>query len=95
VSLEPPEARERFRRIVQYCRWARASLRLNYAVPFEVREELARLWEEYISQLPPEVREREAIAMLGYPFVVPLKDVPRLIRQDPLFARRVIEVYGE
>ena len=95
MSLEPPLAREKLRRITEYCRYVKVAYRLNTAVPFEVRDQLARLWEDYIRQLPPGVAEREALAVLGYPQVVPLKDLPRKIREDPSFARLIIEVYGE
>jgi len=93
---EPPSAREKLRRIAEYSRWAKASVRLNTfaVVPFEIRDTLARLWEEYVRELPPDVASREGIAVFGYPQVVLLRDIPRKIREDPNFARLMIEMYG-
>jgi len=95
VSLEPPLAREKLRRIAEYCRYVKLAYRLNTAVPFEVRDQLAKLWEDYVRQLPPDVAGREALAVLGYPQLVLLKDIPRKIREDPNFARLIIEMYSE
>ncbi len=89
---ETPEAREIMQRIIEYSRRLRA-LGLSQP-PYTYRAELARLWEEYIRLLPRDVAMREAIAILGYPQVVPLIEVPRRIMEDPVFARLLIETYG-
>lgn len=91
--LEPPRAKAKFRRIAELCRELRPLLALG-AVPLSARERLAEAWEEYLRELPREVAESEGIAILGYPQVVRLADVPRKLREDPLFAHLMIELYS-
>jgi len=94
TELEPREAKEKFKKIVEYCRRLREMGFGDTEVPYEYRVKLAELWEEYISELPPEVVEEEALAVIGYPQVVKLKDIPRKILEDPYFAKIIVEVYS-
>ena len=91
--LEPPRAKEKLRKITEFCRYA--SVYLGRQIPWEIRDRLADLWYEYIKELPPEVVAREGIAIIGYPQIVLLKDIPRKIREDPFFASLIIRWYGE
>jgi len=87
------KAKEKFKKITEYCRMSMTYL--GRQIPFEVRRRLAELWADYIRELPPEVAEREALVILGYPNVVRLKDIPRKILEDPFFASLIIRMYGE
>jgi hypothetical protein len=84
-------------RITSYCRWALSFLRLNPGeVPYEVRRQLAQLFQEYADYLRLQGvdPDRLAIASLGYPQVVPISQVPQRVLADPRFAELVIKVYG-
>jgi len=91
MSLE-----QAFQQIKNKCKELKRKLGAKSAIyiPLNEREQLAQLWERYISLLPPEHRER-AIAIVGYPKVVPLEQVPNQIRADPHFASIIVNVYGK
>ncbi|RSN73368.1 hypothetical protein [Candidatus Methanodesulfokora washburnensis] len=56
------------------------------------RERLAKLYEEYLNQLPPENREM----WIGYVgFMVKRSEVPSLIRKDPEFAIKLMKRLAE
>lgn len=54
---------------------------------------LADLWEQYVATLPLPSR-RQALAIIGYPRVVQLTEIPDLIRRDPYFATLIVRFYG-
>jgi hypothetical protein len=84
-------------KITSYCRWAINFLKLNPGeVPYEIRQNLAQLFQEYSDQLKLQGidPDRFAIASLGYPQVVPISQAPQRILADPKFAELVIKIYG-
>jgi len=89
--MEPYTAKEKMRRIREFCR--EVALRAQGRITYEDREVLSDLWREYVEELPPEVAEGEALAIIGYPQVVRLKDIPRKILEDPLFAELIVRMY--
>jgi hypothetical protein len=67
-------------KITNYCRWAISFLKLNPGeVPYEIRQNLAQLFQEYSDQLKLQGidPDRFAIASLGYPQVVPISQDTR------------------
>ena len=62
-------------------------------VSLDARLALAEAWRQYLLLLPPDAREREGIALLGYG-VVRLVDIPRKIVEDPAFAVAIARVYS-
>ncbi len=94
AEREPPRAKEVFKKIVKESSELKHKLALETYPTFAERSRLASLWEEYIRYLPRDVVETEALAVIGYPEVIMLKDIPRKIRTDPEFAKIIIEMYG-
>ena len=83
------------RQIQEYCRRLKrlkaSSLTVQLSQP--ERLQLAELFRRYVSRLPPEVRKRERLAILGYG-LVPLEQIPDLIIRDPAFANVIVTLYG-
>jgi len=90
MSLE-----ETFKKIKNKCKELKQKYRVNSLVtlPIQERECLAQLWEQYVAVLPPEYK-RHAIAILGYPGIIRLEELPNKIREDPRLASLIVKLYG-
>ena len=89
------EREEAWRRIIDLCRRLRQRLRVLQYLPPEWREELARAFEELLHRFPEEGEYGIAVLSADLPYsVIPVKELPRLIREDPRVARLIVEVLG-
>jgi len=98
MFIEPPEAKKKLKDMIKYClsieAYAERYEKEKVEIPLEVRIRLAELFESYLEKLPKDVRENYALGIYGIPGIIPLKEIPRLIREDVDFANIIIRLFA-
>ena len=82
---------EKFKKVVEVAKKIKERKVSGLTLGVSDQEELARVWEEFLSVLPVEERESLGIVTFRFGFVA-YKDIPKKIREDWNFFEFIVDV---